>query len=977
MYPNKEWYTCRGRESRSQIDKVLISPSLEAHAYDQLELCVTDHDLVCVRIQYRSIFNWGGNRWKNNCSLYEEQDFLEGFKRFFMFESFKVGRVRNPNKWWMDTKYAFKLSAIRKGKNSSTEEKRRIQMVECGLKNVGDAIMRDPENMALYREYDRIKKDLAAQQIKRVKEKIFREKANDVMYGVRPTKTFFDKYKHKINRDYIKCLRNEGGDPQFDIQGIIKIAEQHFEKLFQNDGAFDEGISRMFLDEVRLVDGVGEVDLTCQIGMGEFMDVLGVLPKGRLPGPDGLSYEYYQKICSDKYCAEGVLRVLNGMLETAKTDGKLPAKMVEGAITLILKRQPDDNIENYRPISLLNTDLKILTKIISNRLKPLLNKILHPSQYAQPGKDINLLNAQIRDIQYDLENSEADGFFVSIDFRAAFDKVSHDFLFNVLEKIGFATPFINFVKALYSNAASVVYINGHKTKKIRLKSGIRQGCTFSRPLFTFALDPLLRFLNNYSSIKKLRCRSNKEVLTSCFTDDMNFVTQSLSSLLLCLFHIERYKFAAGLEVNFGKTNGIFYNKKNFLCIEHLPNIKWVTRVKILGIHYGPLEFINAQWVEKIKEMKDEVRYYQLVGAKTLQGKAILSRSKLLPILSYMAGVHPIPPVFVSQIDNIMLRFIVGHEKTMLNLYHFAACKKLGGYCIDFVSLHATLFLLRPVLLYIKAKAECGEIPEHLHYVEYYIGWQLCSYYKLVKCTNLPHALEPNEVYRKCYELLRDFRITIEECLNPKSFRVIYHRIVNEYCERAYGGMGKLYRLHHKCLPEYLRTFNYRLHYELLPVNTMFVSYALDTDSRCYFCQWGPENLWHLFGKCEKLKVLWAVLDEVVKIVLDIDYSFVKNRTQSGELDTVFANLPSHCESIIVYLNTVVNHKIYKVRNDIKYGGGRFDIEGLYNKIVRSVVARKNIESRMTQTVQINMIDDVYRALILMKDLIFDRREQVR
>ena len=977
LYPSKDWYTFKGPSSRSRIDKVLISPSLEALAYDQLELCVTDHDLLTVRIQYRSLFSSGRNRWRNNCRVYEDQNFLQDFKRFFTFESFKVGRVHNPNKWWVDTKYGFKLESIKKGKDFSVEEKRRIQMMECGLQNLGEAILRDPQNKALYNEYERTKKDLAKQQLEKAKERIFKGKADAIMFGVLPTKTFFDKYKHKVNKGFIKCLKGSDGEPHFDGGGIVNIVEQHFERLFQNDNDFDDDTVQLFLGVVQEVDGLWEIDLTCEVSLQELKDVLSMLPFGSGPGPDGISYEFYKKIGSDEYCLKGLLRVLNKMLLKAKTDGVLPAKMVEGIITLVPKREPFDEIENYRPITLLNTDLKILTKIIANRLNSFLSGALHPSQYAQPGKDINLLNAQIRDIQADMENGVEDSFFVSVDFKTAFDKVSHDFLFKVLEKKGFATPFINFVKALYQNASSVVYVNGHKTKKIKLKSGIRQGCTFSRPLFTFSLDPLLCFLNTNSMIRKFRCKTNKEVLTSCFTDDLNLTMPTLSSLLMCLFYIERYKQASGLEIIFSKAKGIFYNKRNFLRSESLPNIKWVTRVKILGINYGPAEFVNAQWVEKLNEIRDEVRFYQTVGVKTLQGKAILSRSKLLPKVSYMANIHPIPPAFVKQIDDIMLKFIVGHDKSMMDLYNFAACKRLGGYCIDFVSLHASLFLLRPVLMYIKSKSECGEIPEYLHYVEYYIGWQLCSYYKLVKCNTLPHALEPNDVYKRCFALLRDFKITIDECLNAKNFSVIYHRIVNEYCETKFRGIGKFYRLHSKVLPEYLRTFNYRLHFSLLPLNTKFVSYALDTDSRCYFCGWGPENEWHLFGKCDKLKLLWNILDEVVKVGLEIDFSFVRKRTQFGEFDLVYNFCPGGAENVLVYLNTVVNHKIYKLRNEIKHNGERFDIEGLYNKIVRSVAARKNIESRMTQTVQIDRINELYRAMILVKDLFFDRREQVR
>ena len=199
---------------------------------------------------------------------------------------------------------------------------------------------------------------------------------------------------------------------------------------------------------------------------------------------------------------------------------------------------------------------------------------------------------------------------------------------------------------------------------------------------------------------------------------------------------------------------------------------------------------------------------------------------------------------------------------------------------------------------------------------------------------------------------------------------IVREFLGEYCQR-------ISRLHSQCLPEYLRTFNYKLHCDLLPLNTKFVSYALDTDSRCYFCGRGPENEWHLFGKCNKLRFLWELLDEVVKIAFNENFSFVRNRTLGGNLDLVHTDCPRICEDAVVYLNTIVNHKIYKMRNEIKYNGDSFSLEGLFSKIIRSVIARKNIEDRMTETVRIDKIKDLCRALVFVKDLFFDQREQVR
>ena len=108
----------------------------------------------------------------------------------------------------------------------------------------------------------------------------------------------------------------------------------------------------------------------------------------------------------------------------------------------------------------------------------------------------------IRDLVTDMERSATDSFFVSVDFRKAYDSVNHDFLFQVLAQYGFPGGFINIVKELFRDAGSHVFINGHKSAKIKLKSGIRQGCPMSRSTFTLQLNPLLVFLNNFSGISK-------------------------------------------------------------------------------------------------------------------------------------------------------------------------------------------------------------------------------------------------------------------------------------------------------------------------------------------------------------------------------------------------------------------------------------------------------------------------------------------
>ena len=99
----------------------------------------------------------------------------------------------------------------------------------------------------------------------------------------------------------------------------------------------------------------------------------------------------------------------------------------------------------------------------------------------------------IRNLVDDMERSSIDSFFVSVDFKKAYDSVNQGFLIQVFQQYGFPSAFLNLVKEIFRDAGSHVLINGYKTTKIKLKSGIRQGCPSSRSFFTAQVNPLLVF----------------------------------------------------------------------------------------------------------------------------------------------------------------------------------------------------------------------------------------------------------------------------------------------------------------------------------------------------------------------------------------------------------------------------------------------------------------------------------------------------
>lgn len=74
------------------------------------------------------------------------------------------------------------------------------------------------------------------------------------------------------------------------------------------------------------------------------------------------------------------------------------------------------------------------------------------------------------------------GIVVNVDLNKAFDRVDHQYLYNVLEKAGFGHQIIGWIKRLYGKAVSHIKINGVVTSKIPLERSVRQGCPLSAML---------------------------------------------------------------------------------------------------------------------------------------------------------------------------------------------------------------------------------------------------------------------------------------------------------------------------------------------------------------------------------------------------------------------------------------------------------------------------------------------------------------
>ena len=144
----------------------------------------------------------------------------------------------------------------------------------------------------------------------------------------------------------------------------------------------------------------------------------------------------------------------------------------------------------YRPISLINVDVKIITKVLAERLKFVLPSIIHCTQTAVYGRKIDQNIHMVRDLIEMANRDDDTAAFIFLDQEKAFDRVNHNFLFKTMEAFGIGENFIKWVSTIYSNATSILSINGFFTEQIPLKRGVRQGCPLSALLYVLVIEDL-------------------------------------------------------------------------------------------------------------------------------------------------------------------------------------------------------------------------------------------------------------------------------------------------------------------------------------------------------------------------------------------------------------------------------------------------------------------------------------------------------
>ena len=392
----------------------------------------------------------------------------------------------------------------------SARLKRENSDIENNLKQQLEQLANSPS----FKLYSELKKKLAKFQIESFRKKLLKNEQLFQYSNNLATKEFFKQFVQKRQNVTIDELIDDGGISKTTPIDLAKHVQRFYTKLHSCDQTNPLELN-FFLNNLKagLLDQQKE-NLQNELSDFDIETAISQMAKGKPPGPDGLSVEFYTQCWP--IVKNDFVNLLNQMYSTQIIDNRTKS----GFITFIHKKGPKTEISNYRPISLLNYDLKIFTKRLTNRTKPLMTNLFHEYQYAKSGKQIFSIANLLRDLWWDASDSKIDAYFVSLDFKKAFDSIDQHWLSRVLQKINFPAKFIRTKNSLNRDANVRVLVDGFRTGQVSINKGVRQRDPLSLYLFLLAVELLVVTINNDTRIEGLGKGRKRNVKCPSYADDL-------------------------------------------------------------------------------------------------------------------------------------------------------------------------------------------------------------------------------------------------------------------------------------------------------------------------------------------------------------------------------------------------------------------------------------------------------------------------
>eukprot|EP00253_Pinus_taeda_P004415 PITA_04415 len=480
--------------------------------------------------------------------------------------------------------------------------------------------------------------------------------------GDRNTAYFHRQYRVRLSRNYIAEIKTADGQVYKGNNQVKAAAEAHFQNLFSSEAQNNDEETADFLSNIPKLINPEENAILCRpITEKEIINVIWAMDADKAPGPDGFTIRFY-KTCWH-IIKEDLQKMIRGFMAKAKIGGGTNSSY----LALIPKDTNPETFSRFRPISLCNASYKILAKLLANRIKPLLKRVISSSQGGfVEGRHILDNVIQVQETIHSSKQRKEKGMVIKLDMANAFDRVNQSFLSKVLLSFGFSSTFVQLIKACIDNPWIAPLVNGRPTNFFKAKRGIRQGCPLSPYLYILMADSLSRKLNaerGSGMLPGLKTTTGTEPSNHALFADDSLLLGGASTRIARAFDkvLRRYCRVTGAAVNNNKSEVFSWNinQQELAGITSILGFKGSTewdRFTYLGLPI--ISGINkrALWNGIISKMKKKIAAW---GGHWLTkgGKVILIKSVLSAYPIFQAAFLLAPRKVMEQISKLLREFL--------------------------------------------------------------------------------------------------------------------------------------------------------------------------------------------------------------------------------------------------------------------------------------------------------------------------------
>ena len=530
--------------------------------------------------------------------------------------------------------------------------------------------------------YDYMKAKQEWEQLENVKAEgvLFRSKMKWVEMGEKNTKFFLNLEKKNFNQKYIRQLIVQNSTEVTKPDQILEEQRKYYENLYSSklydvsDNSLEFFNSKTQKTLSSLEKELCDTPLTLQ----EIGQALKQLQNDKTPGMDGFTTNFYKFFWLD------LKDILFQSFCYSFHNGSLTNDQRRGVLNLIPKANKDLRfLRNWRPVSILNTDYKILTKALAIRLQEVLPNLIHTDQVGYlKGRHISENIRIIEDMLTYTNLKRLPGFLILIDFEKAFDSIEWHFLLKSLKSFNFGQNFIRWIKILYTNIESYISNNGYFSKSFKLSRGIRQGCPISALLFIIVAEIMALKIREDKNIMGIKVEQ-QELKLCQLADDTTIFVKDLKSTVELVRLLEKFHQCSGLKLNMEKTEAIPIGPNRLASITLPYSIRKIkinnSSFKTLGVWFShdQNEACKLNFEDKLNKMKTILSIWKTRNL-SWKGRILILKSLVTPQIHYLLSCCYCPSKYLTMIDKSLFNFLWGDKPAKIKRSTILATYKMGG-----------------------------------------------------------------------------------------------------------------------------------------------------------------------------------------------------------------------------------------------------------------------------------------------------------